>query len=346
VGLPVRSAGDPEEIVVAFLGAGFVTDPSNSELPEAREVEETPTPAPVPDVAESAPEVEIDEAAGPGTLESRVDDKPTGSVAPEPAADSHTESAGDAEPAADSHQEAEADAEPTAEVGQSEEVSEGLAAEPNVTEEQDVSVPVDDVEEIEAEEDVEGIILEEPGSEELQKEWFILKVQVNREDSIRDALIRRIKIEGLEEYFGDIVVPTEDVAEFNKSGKRRIVKRKLYPGYLLVNMTITDDTWFLVRETPGVGDFTGSAGKPTPMDPREVERILRLGATEEEGGGQVKTAIPFKIGDRVRVKDGNFQNFEGDVESIDEANGRITVVITIFNRSTPVELEHWQLESV
>ncbi len=198
-----------------------------------------------------------------------------------------------------------------------------------------------------ADDDVEGVVLEEEvAPEDLPKEWFILKIQVNREDSIRDALIRRIKIAGLEGYFGDIVVPTEEVAEFNKSGKRRIVKRKLYPGYLLVNMAITDDTWFLVRETPGVGDFTGSAGKPTPMDIREVERILKLGDHKEDGGKEIKTAIPFKIGNRVRVKDGNFQNFEGDVESIDEANGRITVVITIFNRSTPVELEHWQLELV
>jgi transcriptional antiterminator NusG len=198
-----------------------------------------------------------------------------------------------------------------------------------------------------ADDDAEGVVLEEEvAPEDLPKEWFILKIQVNREDSIRDALIRRIKIAGLEGYFGDIVVPTEEVAEFNKSGKRRIVKRKLYPGYLLVNMAITDDTWFLVRETPGVGDFTGSAGKPTPMDIREVERILKLGDHKEDGGKEIKTAIPFKIGNRVRVKDGNFQNFEGDVESIDEANGRITVVITIFNRSTPVELEHWQLELV
>lgn len=182
--------------------------------------------------------------------------------------------------------------------------------------------------------------------EEVAKDWYILKVQVNREDSIRDALLRRIKIEGLEEFFGDIIVPTEEVAEFNKSGKRRVVRRKLYPGYILVHMVINDDTWFLVRETPGVGDFTGSAGKPTPMEPRDVERILRLGAAQEERGGQIKTAIPFKAGDRVRVKDGHFQNFEGEVDAIDEANGRITVMINIFNRSTPVELEHWQVESV
>jgi len=187
---------------------------------------------------------------------------------------------------------------------------------------------------------------ETAAEEEARKDWYILKVQVNREDSIREALLRRIKIEGLEEFFGDIVVPTEEVAEFNKSGKRRVVKKKLYPGYILVNMSINDETWFLVRETPGVGDFTGSAGKPTPMEQREVERILKIGATVEGAGGQVKTAIPFKTGDRVCVKDGYFQNFEGDVEAVDEANGRITVMINIFGRSTPVELEHWQVESL
>lgn len=186
----------------------------------------------------------------------------------------------------------------------------------------------------------------EGGEAPAVKDWYILKVQVNREDSIRAALLRRIKIEGLEELFDEIVVPTEDVAEFNKSGKRKIVRRKLYPGYILVHMVVNDDTWFLVRETPGVGDFTGSSGKPTPMNARDVERILRLGVAQEDRGGQIKTAIPFKVSDRVRVKDGHFQNFEGEVDSIDEANGRITVMINIFNRSTPVELEHWQVESV
>ncbi len=178
------------------------------------------------------------------------------------------------------------------------------------------------------------------------RDWYILKVQVNREDTIRAALLRRIKIEGLEQFFDEIVVPTEDVVEFNKSGKKKVVRRKLYPGYILVHMVVNDETWFLVRETPGVGDFTGSSGKPTPMSPKDVERILRLGVAQEAGGGQMKTAIPFKVGDRVRVKDGHFQNFEGEVDSIDEANGRITVMINIFNRSTPVELEHWQVESV
>jgi len=214
--------------------------------------------------------------------------------------------------------------------------------------------PVDESSADVASENAEEAVAEDAGDgaeasedeEELKKDWYILKVQVNREDSIREALLRRIKIEEVEEFFGEIVVPTEEIAEFNKSGKRRVVKKKLYPGYILVNMAINDDTWFLVRETPGVGDFTGSAGKPTPMETVEVERILKVSTKEDEGSGQIKTAIPFRPGDRVRVKDGYFQNFEGDVETVDEANGRITVMINIFGRSTPVELEHWQVEAV
>ncbi|MDP6555094.1 MAG: transcription termination/antitermination protein NusG [Pirellulaceae bacterium] len=195
--------------------------------------------------------------------------------------------------------------------------------------------------------DVEPLELveEEPEGEAAEKHWYILKVQVNREGTIRDALERRVKIEGLEPYVEEIVVPTEDIAEFTKSGKRKITKRKLYPGYIMVNMVINDDTWFAVRETPGIGDFTGSAGKPTPMDPREVERILRRDVDEDEET-QVKTSIPFNIGDHVRVKEGNFQNFEGDVDKIDEAHGLITVVINIFNRPTPVEIQYWQIEKV
>lgn len=183
-------------------------------------------------------------------------------------------------------------------------------------------------------------------AEDLKFDWYIVKIQVNREDSIRDALVRRVKIAGFERYFQEIVIPTEDVAEFNKAGKRRIVKRKLYPGYLMIRMHVNDETWFLVRETPGIGDFTGSGGRPTPMLQRDVERILSIGQKAGEGETQVKTAIPFKHGDRVRVKEGYFQNFEGEVESIDEANGRVTVMINIFGRSTPVELEHWQIEAV
>lgn len=178
-------------------------------------------------------------------------------------------------------------------------------------------------------------------------EWYIVKVAFNREDSIRDALLKRIKLAGMEDCFEEILVPTEDVVAFTRTGTRRVVKRKLYPGYLMAKMTINDDSWFLVRETPGVGDFTGSGGKPTPMDPHDVEKIIQKPEPDEdEEAPAMKTSIPYRSGDRVRVKEGNFQNLEGEVEKVDEANGRVTVIISIFGRSTPVELDHWQIESV
>jgi transcriptional antiterminator NusG len=207
-------------------------------------------------------------------------------------------------------------------------------------------------EEDDAEEDVPfaqplELIDESVADENLKFDWFILKVQVNREDSIKDTLWRRVKMNGLERYFKEIVVPTEDVIEFTKTGKKRTVKRKLYPGYILINMAVGDESWFIVRETSGIGDFTGSAGKPTPMEPKDVERILRSSKVlPEEEGAEAKTAIPFKTGDRVRVKEGYFQNFEGDVHAIDQTHGRVTVMINIFGRATPVEIEHWQIEAV
>lgn len=189
-----------------------------------------------------------------------------------------------------------------------------------------------------------------PAIEESEPEghmdWYILKVAFNREDSIRDALEKRVKMEGMEEYFEEIVVPTEDVVEFTRAGKRRIVKRKLLPGYLMVRMIINDDTWFLVRETAGISDFTGSAGKPQPMEPADVARFVHKPEPGEDEEVQLKTSIPFHVGDRVRVKEGNFQNQEGEIDSVDEANGRITVIINIFGRSVPMELDHWQVEEL
>ena len=177
-------------------------------------------------------------------------------------------------------------------------------------------------------------------------QWYILKVAFNREDTIREALEKRIRLSNLKEYFGEILVPTEDVVVFTREGKKRIVKRKLYPGYLMIQMIINDDTWFLVRETPGIGDFTGTYGKPTPMTDADVERIIKLVHPDVDQEQGPKTSIPFRPGDRVRVKEGNFQSLEGDVDRIDEANGRVTVIINIFGRSTPVELDHWQVESL
>ena len=222
---------------------------------------------------------------------------------------------------------------------------------------EDAAAEDDDEEEEETDRDapvkeasLEGVIDSSGGGDDeteepdpSKRDWYILKVQSNRENSISEALMRRVKIEGVEDYFGDIIVPTEKVSEF-KGGKKRVVKRKLYPGYIVVHMQITDDTWFLVRETPGIGDFTGAAGKPTPMLPHEIAKIIELDKPEEEQ--PEKLNIRFKVGDRVKINVGTFENFEGDVDSIDESSGRVTVMINIFGRSTPAELEHWQIEAV
>ena len=179
--------------------------------------------------------------------------------------------------------------------------------------------------------------------ESVEKNWYILKVQSNREETIADGLRRRAAIAGLGEHFGEVIVPTEMVTEF-KGGKKKVVKRKLYPGYIVVHMHINEDTWFLVRDTPGIGDFTGSGGKPIAMQAHEISRLIAKQDEKTEEAPKLK--ISFKPGDRVKINEGTFENFEGDVDSIDQTNGRVTVMINIFGRSTPVELEYWQIESV
>ena len=174
-------------------------------------------------------------------------------------------------------------------------------------------------------------------------EWYILKVQSNREDSISETLRRRIMLQGMEKWFGEVIVPKEQVTDF-KGGKKRVVSRKLYPGYILVQMILSDDSWYLVRETGGIGDFTGSGGKPSPMLPQDVAKLLHK--EEEQTAESPRLKINFKKGDRVKINEGTFENFEGEVEDIDEANGRVTVMLSIFGRSTPVDIEYWQIETV
>lgn len=173
--------------------------------------------------------------------------------------------------------------------------------------------------------------------------WYVLKVQSNREKSIRESLLRGIKRDGLEEYFGEIIIPTEKVVE-TKGGKKRVYERKLYPGYLMIQVELNDDSWYLVRSTNGVGDFTGAAGKPIPMQEHEITRMLGREDSKEET--PVKIKLDFQSGDVVKIKDGTFEGFEGTIDSIDEASGKVTVLIEIFSRPTPTELEYWQIEKV
>jgi transcriptional antiterminator NusG len=172
--------------------------------------------------------------------------------------------------------------------------------------------------------------------------WYVLKVQSSREDTIRDALERRVKIQGLQKYFGRIVVPTEKITEI-RNNKKRTVERKTYPGYIMVEMELNEKTWFTVRETPGVGDFVGAHGTPTKMTSVEVNQMLN----EQEQSSTTeapKMKIDVERGDRVKIKDGPFENFEGTVEEVIEARGLVKVMLIIFNRPTPVDLEYWQVE--
>ncbi|MDR3197782.1 MAG: transcription termination/antitermination protein NusG [Planctomycetaceae bacterium] len=174
-----------------------------------------------------------------------------------------------------------------------------------------------------------------------KKNWYILKVQVNREEPIKRSLERRIDVAGLKDYFGDIFIPTENITEI-RGDKKRIIKRKLYPGYIMIYMEINDATWFLVRETAGVGDFTGAVGKPTPMQAHEVHRMLSLGNEDPKISPQLK--VGYQVGEKIKVKDGTFESYEGVVDAIDLTSGRVTVILNLFGRSTPVELEYWQIE--
>jgi transcription termination/antitermination protein NusG len=175
-------------------------------------------------------------------------------------------------------------------------------------------------------------------------QWYVVKVQSNREESIREAIERRVKIEGLQDAFGEIVIPTEKVSEMRK-GKRYIKSRKLLPGYLMVNVEFNEHMLYLFRETSGVGDFVGAGlnKKPLPMSENEIKKWI---GKKDDDTSEVKApdASPYNEGDRVKVKDGMFSGMEGVVKQVLAAKGAVTVELTIFGRPVPVELEYWQVD--
>jgi transcriptional antiterminator NusG len=179
--------------------------------------------------------------------------------------------------------------------------------------------------------------------------WYVLRVASNKEEQVRDALTRRIQIENMTDRVGRVLVPVVPERRV-KGGQSKVYNRKLYPGYVFVEMlceedgTIQEDVWFLIKETTGVGDFIGSEGKPSAMNEPEVEKMLAI--AERPDQTQSLVTMQYKKGDRVKIREGSFENFEGEVESIDEQKQTITVLITIFGRSTPVDVEVWNLERV
>ena len=172
-------------------------------------------------------------------------------------------------------------------------------------------------------------------------DWYVVKVQTNRESSIRVAIERRIERDGLGSSFGRIVIPTEKFIE-NKTGKKTVKDRKLFPGYIFIEMVMTDDAWYLVRDISGVGDFTGSTGRPHTMEASEVERML--GASILTASSPKIIPIDFAPGDVVKVKTGPFEAFDGTVESVDGNSGKVAVLIEIFGRPTPIEFEYHEID--
>jgi transcriptional antiterminator NusG len=161
------------------------------------------------------------------------------------------------------------------------------------------------------------------------------------EKSVHKALVERIERADLQEAFGRILVPSEEVVEV-KNGKKSITERRIYPGYVLVEMALTDETWHLVKSTPRVTGFLGGSGnRPAPISEREVEKIL---SQMEEGVEKPRHKVLFEVGELVRVKDGPFADFNGNVEEVNYEKNKVRVTVTIFGRATPVELDFDQVE--
>lgn len=176
--------------------------------------------------------------------------------------------------------------------------------------------------------------------------WFVLRVASNKEDYVRGALEKKVQIEAVEHLVGRIMVPTEKTKTLTKTGKAKITETKLYPGYIFVEMQLVDqrisqDVFFLIKETTGVGDFVGTAGKPTPMSGEEVDKMLYDSQAPEE---VTEVKLEFAKGDHVSVKDGPFMGHEGTVDEIYPEKGVVRVLATVFGRQTPLDIEYWMIE--
>lgn len=172
------------------------------------------------------------------------------------------------------------------------------------------------------------------------KKWYVVHTYSGYENKAKKTLEERIKREKLDDHFGQVLIPTEEVVEM-KRGKRRTSKRKFFPGYMLVQMTMTEATWYLVKSTPKITGFVGDSTKPPPVPDNEVARITNQIA---EGADRVIPKVIFEKGDSVRVVDGPFANFNGVVEQVDPEKGKLRVLVSIFGRATPVEMDFVQVD--
>jgi transcriptional antiterminator NusG len=176
----------------------------------------------------------------------------------------------------------------------------------------------------------------------MAKRWYIVHAYSNFEKKVADSIREKAAQTGLEHLFEEILVPTEKVVEMRR-GRKVDAERKFFPGYVLVRMDMTDEAYHLIKNTPKVTGFLGSDNRPMPIPDAEAQRIM---AQVQEGVERPKPSISFEIGERIRVSDGPFASFEGNVEEVDEERTRLKVAVSIFGRPTPVELEYGQVEKI
>lgn len=174
------------------------------------------------------------------------------------------------------------------------------------------------------------------------KKWYVIHTQTGSEEKVKSSIERRAEANEMKELIAQILIPTEQVSEV-KEGKKKISQRKFFPGYVLVEMELTDETWYLVKNIPGVTGFIGARAKPVALKEEEVQTILRQ--TEERKVKPTPKVI-FEKGEPIRVTDGPFTNFNGVIDEVNPDKGKLKVLVTIFGRSTPVELEYWQVEKL
>ncbi len=177
-----------------------------------------------------------------------------------------------------------------------------------------------------------------PGEEGEQRAWYVIHCYSGYENKVRHNLEQRIETMGMKDKIFDVVIPTQEEIEV-REGKRRVVERHVFPGYVLVNMSLTEESWYVVRNTPGVTGFVGMGNQPTPLRPEEVSQIMRRMEAEAP---HIK--VSFKVGERVRIVDGPFNDFRGTVSEIDMERTKVRVMVNFFGRETPVELDFLQVE--
>lgn len=172
--------------------------------------------------------------------------------------------------------------------------------------------------------------------------WYVVHVYSGFENKVASAIKEQVAQKGLDDVIEEVLVPTEEVVRMQR-GAKISADRKFFPGYVLIKMEMAEDAWHVVKDTPKVTGFLGTAGKPTPITESEAQRILHQ---VEEGVDRPKPSITFEVGEQVRVSDGPFTSFNGLVEEVDEEKARLKVAVSIFGRSTPVELEYAQVEKL